>query len=124
MPLYTKGLKLYQNKLRYSLRPIDKSIIPNHINSSTSNKLVNKNPSTDRLVYSSQNPYGGVGDAGIWVRNPNCWINGVSKWYTSSGGPFITQRYNQINSIIESLSPGQGYSLSPIDLDLVYDKYS
>lgn len=77
MPIYTKQNRILQNKVRHSLYPIDKNIITNHINISTTNKLINKTPS-DRLVYSSQNPYGGVGDAGIWVRNPNCWLNGVN----------------------------------------------
>lgn len=78
MPIYVKQNRLLYNKVRYSVYPINTSIIPNHINNSTIARLTNKNPNTDRLVYSSQNPYGGVGDAGIWVRNPNCWINGVS----------------------------------------------
>ncbi len=84
---------------------IDKTIIANHINSSTASRLSGKNPSTDRFVYSSQNPYGGVGDAGIWVRNSNCWINGVSNiscfspaqrsgasWNTR-GGTLITRKH-------------------------------
>jgi hypothetical protein len=105
MPFYTKGNKLYNNKVRYNILPIDKNVISNHINSSTANRLVGKNPSTDRLVYSSQNPYGGVDDAGIWVRNPNCWINGVSNiscfspaqrsganWW-QRGGTLITRKH-------------------------------
>lgn len=77
MPIYVKQNRIYQNKVRHSLYPIDKSVITNHINISITSKLLNKTPS-DRLVYSSQNPYGGVGDAGIWVRNPSCWINEVT----------------------------------------------
>jgi len=53
-------------------------VVSNHINSSVISRLINKNPSTSRLVYSSQNPYGGVGDAGFWTRNPDCWLNGIS----------------------------------------------
>jgi hypothetical protein len=41
----------------------------------------------------------------------------------NTGGPFITGRYNEVNSIIQSLSPGEGYSLTPIDLQTVYAKY-
>lgn len=77
MPIYVKQNRILQNKVRHSLYPIDKSIITNHINSSTTAKLLNKTPS-DRLVYSSQNPYGGPIDAGVWIRNPNCWLNGVT----------------------------------------------
>lgn len=73
----TEVTKIFQGTSR-NIYPVNKTIIPNHINNSTIAKLANKNPSTDKLVYSSRNPYGGVGDAGIWVRNPNCWINGVS----------------------------------------------
>ena len=102
MPIYLKGNKLLTNNIP-SL--IDKTIIPNYINSSIVSRLSGKNPSTDRFVYSSQNPYGGVGDAGIWVRNPNCWINGVSNiscfspaqrsgasWNTR-GGTLITRKH-------------------------------
>ena len=98
MPIYLKGNKLYQ-------QPINKTIIPNHIISNVSNRISGKNASTDRLVYSSQNPYGGVDDAGTWVRNPNCWINGVtniscfspaqlsgSNWYQRAG-TLITKKH-------------------------------
>lgn len=78
MPIYVKQNKLLGNKVRHSLYPIDTTVITSHINNSTIARLVNKDPNTDRLVYSSQNPYGGVGDAGFWTRNPSCWINGVS----------------------------------------------
>ena len=76
MPFYLSGNRLRSNKIKYT--NINGNILPNHINSSTTNRLINKSPSTDMLVYSSQNPYGGPGDAGIWVRNPSCWINGVT----------------------------------------------
>ena len=56
---------------------INKEIISRHINTATTNRLSNKNPN-DRAIYSSSTPYGGPNDAGIWVRNPNCWLNGVS----------------------------------------------
>jgi hypothetical protein len=102
MPIYLKD-----NKLLTSNMPslIDKTIIANHINSSTASRLSGKNPSTDRLVYSSQNPYGGPNDSGIWVRNPNCWINGVTNiscfspaqrgganWW-QRGGTLITRKH-------------------------------
>lgn len=57
---------------------INKKILVDKINSFSAGKLKNKSPNTNKLVYSSQNPYGGIGDAGIWVRNPFCWLNGVS----------------------------------------------
>lgn len=78
MPFYVKNNRIVKGKIFRNIYPINTSVIPNHINNSTIARLVNKDPSTDRLVYSSQNPYGGVGDAGIWVRNPSCWINGVT----------------------------------------------
>lgn len=78
MSIYVKQNRLLGNKVRHSLYPIDTTVITSHINNSTIARLTNKDPNTDRLVYSSQNPYGSVGDAGIWVRNPNCWINGVT----------------------------------------------
>lgn len=45
----------------------------NSINNNTIAKLINKNPVFDRLVYSSQDPY-----QKRFIRNPSCWINGVS----------------------------------------------
>lgn len=78
MSFYLKNNKLLGNKLYYKNHTINKTVIVNHINDSIIARLNNKNPNTDKLVYSSQNPYGGVNDAGIWVRNPSCWINGVN----------------------------------------------
>lgn len=105
MNFYTKGNKLRNNKIYYKNRIINKNIITNHINSSITNKLINKNSSTDLAIYSSQNPYGGVGDAGYWTRNPNCWLNGVKNiscfspaqrsgayWY-QRGGTLITRKH-------------------------------
>lgn len=44
-------------------------------------------------------------------------------WHTPWSGPFMTNRYSIVNSLIETLSPNQGYSLSTVDLDTVYKKY-
>lgn len=292
MPFYLKNSKLVTSKVIRNTNSINKNILINHINISTTNKLFGKNPSTDLYVYSYQNPYAN------FVRNPSCWLNGVtniscfspaqlsganwfqrggtlitrkhalfakhfiagvisggtplifiddnnnkyqpkiidygydttdiaialldnevnanikiakvlppnyndyltvsssypiyafgldqeekaiiklwnsysvqlssidpnsssyktypqptqfssfsetmitgdsgnpifiiidnelvvlSTWYTAVGGPFISDRYSQVNSIIESLSPGEGYSLTPVDLAAVYSKYS
>lgn len=105
MPFYLKNNRLLKGKILRNIYPIDTSVIPNHINSATANRLLNKDPNTDRLVYSSQNPYGGVGDAGFWTRNPNCWINGVTNiscfspaqrsgalWYQRAG-TLITKKH-------------------------------
>ena len=105
MPIYLKQNRILNNKVRYNVYPINTNIISNHINNSTIARLTDKNPDTDRLVYSSQNPYGGVGDAGIWVRNPSCWINGVTNiscfspaqrsgalWYQRAG-TLITKKH-------------------------------
>jgi hypothetical protein len=48
----------------------------------------------------------------------------LSSWLTAKNGPFITANYNDVNTIIENLSPGQGYSLTPINLQEVYNKYA
>ncbi|MFM7796144.1 MAG: hypothetical protein ACKO7N_05205, partial [Candidatus Nitrosotenuis sp.] len=48
----------------------------------------------------------------------------LSCWYTAVSGPFITNRYNKVNQLINTLSPNEGYSLTPINLELVYHKYS
>ena len=127
MPIYVKQNRILQNKVRYSLYPIDKNVITNHINSSTIAKLANKTPS-DRLVYSSQNPYGGVGDAGIWVRNPNCWLNGVANiscfspaqrsganWW-QRGGTLITRKHVLFaKHFVTSVLPNGGTPLIFVD---------
>jgi len=77
MPFYMKNNKILKDKISFKDTSINKNIISNHINISTTNRLFGKSPDT-RYVYSYQNPYGGPIDAGIWVRNPNCWLNGVS----------------------------------------------
>jgi hypothetical protein len=128
MPLYARGNRIYQNKLRYNILPIDKNVISNHINSSTANRLVNKNPATDRLVYSSQNPYGGVGDAGIWVRNPSCWINGVSNiscfspaqrsganWWQRAGTLVTTRHFIQATHFTTDILPNGGTPIIFVD---------
>lgn len=76
--VYNKLTSQSVQKITIKSNNINKNVLSNHINVSTSNRLFGKTPSVNMSVYSSQNPYGGVGDAGIWVRNPNCWINGVS----------------------------------------------
>jgi hypothetical protein len=100
MPIYLKGNKLLTSNIP-SL--IDKTIIPNHINSSLSARLVGKTGSTSKPIYSSQNPYtNGVGE---FIRNTNCWLNGVSNiscfspaqlsgasWNTR-GGTLITTKH-------------------------------
>lgn len=75
MPFYIKSNKLNLSKAHKKTN-IDKNVIPNHINISTTNKLVGKNASTDRNVYSSQDPY--YNGIGRFIRNPNCWLNGIS----------------------------------------------
>jgi hypothetical protein len=105
-----------------------KDIIPQHINSSTANRLVGKNPTTDRLVYSSQNPYGGVDDAGIWVRNPNCWINGVSNiscfspaqrsgaaWNTRAGTLITRKHVLFAKHFVTSILPNGGTPIIFVD---------
>lgn len=125
MPFYIKGNKLTVNK---ALRKFSKSVIPQHINTNTANRLIGKNSSTDRLVYSSQNPYGGPNNAGIWVRNPNCWLNGVSNiscfspaqmsganWW-QRGGTLITRKHVLFaKHFVTSILPNGGTPLIFVD---------
>jgi hypothetical protein len=127
MLFYTKQNRILNTKVGHGFHPIDKRIITNHINSSTINKLTNKIPS-DRSVYSSQNPYGGVGDAGTWVRNPNCWINGVTNiscfspaqrsganWW-QRGGTLITRKHALFaKHFVPAILPGGGTPLIFVD---------
>ena len=113
MPFFTKGYNIYQNKLYYSNSIINKNVLSNHINNSTLNKLTNKNPSTDRLVYSSQNPYGS------FTRNPSCWINGVNNiscfspaqlsgfaWNKTAGTLITTKHILQAKHFNTAILPG------------------
>lgn len=45
----------------------------------------------------------------------------LSCWHTPWSGPFITDRYDTVNSLIESLSPGENYSLTPVNLEAIYN---
>ena len=102
MPVYTKNNKLLSNKIEKHNNIINKNILSNHINVQTSNRLFGKNSSTDRRVYLSQDPYT---NQGTFVRNPNCWIGGVSNiscfspaqlsgaaWNTR-GGALLTRKH-------------------------------
>ena len=51
---------------------IDLTLI-NSINTNTSVRLNNKNPTTDRTIYTIQDPY-----KKQFTRNQSCWINGIS----------------------------------------------
>lgn len=64
------------NNLALSSYKIYKNILINHINTSIANKLIDKNPDNDRLIYSSQDPY--YNGIGRFIRNETCWLNGVS----------------------------------------------
>jgi len=49
----------------------------------------------------------------------------LTTWLTPSSGPFTSgDNYELINNLINTLSPGEGYSLTPIDLASIYDKYA
>lgn len=103
MPIYISNNKLFNNKVLYKAPNPDITIIKNHINSSTQAKLVNKNANTDRLVYSTQDPY--YNNVGQFVRNPTCWLNGVaniscfspaqlsSAGWSQGGGTLITKKH-------------------------------
>ena len=128
MPIYLRNNKILHNKVLYKNIKLNKNIIPNHINIGTSNRMVGKNSSADRFVYSSQNPYGGPIDAGIWVRNPSCWLNGVTNiscfspaqrsgaaWNTR-GGTLITKKHVLFAKHFEtSVLPNGGTPLIFVD---------
>lgn len=77
MTLHISQNKIYQNKLVYKNNTtINKTVIPTHVNISTTNKLFGKNPSTDIALYSYEDPY--FNGVGKFTRNPSCWLNGVT----------------------------------------------
>lgn len=49
------------------------AVINNHINTTILNKIQGKNPATSKRLYTTQNPW-----TPQFVRNPDCWLNGVS----------------------------------------------
>lgn len=71
------GLKIRRSGSSYKVRnnssTIDINVIDNHINSTILNKINGKDPSTSKQIFSSQNPY-----TPSFIRNPNCWLNGIS----------------------------------------------
>lgn len=116
MPFYIQSNKLNLSKAHKKTN-IDKNVIPNHINISTSNRLFSKNASTDRSVYSSQDPY--FDGIGKFIRNPNCWINGVTNiscfspaqlsgadWKTRAGTLITTKHIIQAKHYLTSILPG------------------
>lgn len=48
-------------------------VLNNHINTTILNKIQGKNPATSKRLYTTQNPW-----TPQFVRNPDCWLNGVS----------------------------------------------
>lgn len=71
-----KTNRINQNKILIDNQTINTSILSNHIDYSVQSRIANKNPSTDRLVYSTQDPY--YNGIGRFIRNPTCWINDVT----------------------------------------------
>lgn len=82
---------------------IDKTLLPLKINAFIAGKLQGKTPSSAVPVYSSQDPwYNGLGK---FVRNPDCWLNGVSNiscfspaqlsgaWWYQRAGTLITRKH-------------------------------
>jgi hypothetical protein len=45
----------------------------------------------------------------------------LTTWFTSINGPFITDRYDDVNALIENLSPGGNYALTAVDLAVIYE---
>lgn len=74
MSIYVYKNKICINKVLF--KDINTNIIPYHINLSATNKLIDRNPNTDRYIYSSQDPY--YNGVGKFIRNTSCWLNGVS----------------------------------------------
>jgi len=71
----TLSRKIKNNKIYRPGPAIDKNVINNHINNSFISRLTGKNPTTDRKIYASRNPYGGPSG---FPRSSSCWLNGVS----------------------------------------------
>jgi hypothetical protein len=103
MSIYLKTNKLNRNKLIYNPNKINKNILSNYINISTTDKLLNKNASTDRALYTTKDPYyNGIGQ---FVRNSSCWLNGITNiscfspaqlsgaTWSQRGGTLITKKH-------------------------------
>lgn len=81
---------------------IDKTVLPAKINAFVAGKLQGKT-AADRAIYTSQDPY--FNGLGRFIRNPNCWLNGVkniscfspaqmsgANWW-QRGGTLITRKH-------------------------------
>lgn len=79
MTFALRGNKVYKKnntfRLYNSINNIDINVIRNHINNTFISKLTGKTAPADMFVYSSQDPYT---NNGTFVRNPNCWLSGVT----------------------------------------------
>lgn len=93
MSIYIKNNRLLNNKIKYKNITINTDIIKNHINDNIINRLQNKNPNTDRFVYSSQDPY--ANGIGQFIRNSSCWINGISNISCFSPAQLSGAAWNQ-----------------------------
>jgi hypothetical protein len=82
---------------------VSKQVFAERINRFVSGKLQDKDPTTDRGIYSSQDPY--FNGLGKFIRNPDCWLNGVeniscfspaqlsgANWW-QRGGTLITRKH-------------------------------
>lgn len=72
MPFYIRENKICRN----SNPTINKSLLKVFINSGIHQRIYGKNPSSGMNVYSTQDPY--FDGLGKFIRNPDCWINGVT----------------------------------------------
>lgn len=93
---------------------LDDSVIDNHINSTILSKISGKIASSDKFVYSIQNPW-----TPQFTRNPTCWLNGVSNiscfspaqlsgaaWYARSGNLISPRHFTLAKHFIFTILSG------------------
>ena len=73
MSFYISNHKIIKKNYNDSIRP---NVIRSHINHNVRQRIYNKNPAECFPLYTTKNPY--YNNLGLYIRNPNCWINGVS----------------------------------------------
>lgn len=96
----TKGARVVMRDGVPKIFCVDTAVLDNHINNSVLNKIQGKSPTASKPIYSSQNPW-----TKQFVRNPNCWLNGVSNiscmspaqlsgaWWNQRAGTLISPRH-------------------------------
>lgn len=123
-PLYSVGLDQQEKALVKRAAFLTTTLIAenNVIVGSYKNITTLDDPNND---YTSFNELMITGDSGNpWFVIIDNELAVLTAWYfggQAAGGPFISDQFDKVNELINTLSPGQGYALTPVDLARSYE---